>query len=770
MTDVSNGNTYYSANVTSQTQGYQNCGSSFVEYLEKRLAQPWAAVGFEDGNASSSQTNDTYTEFYDPNLRFDFEVRMSTSGTLSENERWGDEHTLTGNVTVPSGVTLKLWEDLDLNLKNGTNEYYVELSGGTIEVGDNISFSPYEITITDGGSLKGYYPSVASALSNASSGDVVHINSDYELDDHIEVQSGVTLMFESGTETTLNNYTITTATGSLYMNGGSVTPNIQRKNITGLRKGFYPTIASAISDASSGDDIYLDSESYTENVDMPSNVELHGAGRTATTINGDVTFDGVSSSKIINMTVNGDITVEGGSAYIHFVTAKDVIDIDLGAGHDVWEVYTQSSSYVSLTSTESMVDDVSSYNSVFRTIHASGSEVDANDGYFQNKTSYPVYAGNYSDIVLDAIEFCSNQGGNDDKDIYCSSTSEVDASDVTYFTICPAGVAGLGTITLDTTNCTACPSAKRNAEQIDEDNGEHDLTIAEGDTEAEKLFFEALLAYRSINKKKRENRSKENQHLIKYDAEYTVAAQKMKTVLDKHADSPFAIKALRYLDYCYRSLNRSDEFTIILNNMLEQSISRQMTYTAKRLLVSDLLRRQEYADAIVLLDELINSQDDVEEKQNLICRKGIIYDKYVKDYDAATDFYSQAIDLDAESPVAWDAQQRLDRMERDYRPGASEDETTGEALEFAAHNYPNPANPGTSIQYALPQDGHVSIRIYNINGQQVAELLSAEMPAGRHQVRWDGRNAVGHAAATGMYFYRIEFEDRVFSNKFLVLR
>jgi tetratricopeptide (TPR) repeat protein len=316
----------------------------------------------------------------------------------------------------------------------------------------------------------------------------------------------------------------------------------------------------------------------------------------------------------------------------------------------------------------------------------------------------------------------------------------------------------------------ACPSAKRNAEQIDEDNVENDLTIAKGNTEAEKLFHEALLAYRSINKKKRENRSTENQHLIKYDAEYTVAAQKMKTVLDKYSESPFAVKALRYIDYCYRSLNRSDEFTTILNGILKESISRQMTYTAKRLLVADLLRRKEYADAIILLDELINSQDDVEEKQNLICRKGIIYDKYIKDYDAATDFYSQVIDLDAESPVAWDAQQRLDRMERDYEPGASQEEPVGEELEFAAHNYPNPANPGTSIQYALPQDGHVSIRIYNINGQQVAELLSAEMPAGRHQVRWDGRSAVGTAVATGMYFYRVEFEDIVLSHKFLLLR
>lgn len=689
----------------------------------------------------------------------------TTSGTMSSNELVWTSTSLSGDVTVADGVTLTVYSTGTITL-NG----HSIICEGTGKVVNNGTISGCVANVTDGSDYKGYHPSISDALSNSSSGQTVNITWSSTLSDDLEVPSGVTLKFNGGTTTTLNTNKITTTSGSLYMNGGSVSPNIQHKNSSGIRKGFYPTIASAINASSSGEEVYLGAATYTEDVDMPGNFELSGAGRYSSIIDGDVTFDGVSSSKIINIGVEGDITVDGGSAYIHFVTAKDVIDIDLGSGHDIWEVYTQSSSYVSLTSTESMVDDVSNYNSVFRAIHASGSEVDANDGYFQNKTSYAVYAGNYSDIVLDAIEFCSNQGGSSsDKDIYCSSTSEVDASDVTYFTICPAGVYGSGTITLPGT-CTACPSAKRNAEQIDEDNCEHDLTIAEGNTEAEKLFNEALLAYRSINKKRRQNRSTENQHLIKYDAEYTVAAQKMKTVLDKHADSPYAVKALRYIDFCYRSLNRSDEFTNILNDMLKKSISKQMTYTAKRLLVADLLRRQEYADAIILLDELINGQDDVEEKQNLICRKGIIYDKYVKDYDAATDFYSQVIDLDAESPVAWDAQQRLDRMERDYQPGASEDETAGEDLEFAVHNYPNPANPGTSIQYALPQDGHVSIRIYNIKGQQVAELLSAEMPAGRHQVRWDGRNAVGQAAATGMYFYRVEFEDMVLSQKFLLLR
>ena len=85
-------------------------------------------------------------------------------------------------------------------------------------------------------------------------------------------------------------------------------------------------------------------------------------------------------------------------------------------------------------------------------------------------------------------------------------------------------------------------------------------------------------------------------------------------------------------------------------------------------------------------------------------------------------------------------------------------------------NYPNPFNQGTTIRYALPEAGLVSIRVYNMNGQRVADLVNADMPAGRHVVRWDGRTSAGQAAATGVYFYRLQFENRVLSRKFLLLR
>ena len=71
-------------------------------------------------------------------------------------------------------------------------------------------------------------------------------------------------------------------------------------------------------------------------------------------------------------------------------------------------------------------------------------------------------------------------------------------------------------------------------------------------------------------------------------------------------------------------------------------------------------------------------------------------------------------------------------------------------------NYPNPFNPTTTITYHLPKAAHVSLSVYNVAGQRVAELVSSQQSEGIHQAVWDGRDAAGVPVASGLYLYRIE--------------
>ena len=71
-------------------------------------------------------------------------------------------------------------------------------------------------------------------------------------------------------------------------------------------------------------------------------------------------------------------------------------------------------------------------------------------------------------------------------------------------------------------------------------------------------------------------------------------------------------------------------------------------------------------------------------------------------------------------------------------------------------NYPNPFNPTTTIQYALPRQSNVTMKIYNLLGQEIITLRNELQDAGTYNVVWDGRTTSGARIASGVYFYRIE--------------
>ncbi len=73
-----------------------------------------------------------------------------------------------------------------------------------------------------------------------------------------------------------------------------------------------------------------------------------------------------------------------------------------------------------------------------------------------------------------------------------------------------------------------------------------------------------------------------------------------------------------------------------------------------------------------------------------------------------------------------------------------------------ADNFPNPFNPTTTIQYALPQAADVELTVYNVLGQPVRTLVAEHQSAGRYAVEWDATNDSGHSLSAGMYFYRLQ--------------
>lgn len=73
-----------------------------------------------------------------------------------------------------------------------------------------------------------------------------------------------------------------------------------------------------------------------------------------------------------------------------------------------------------------------------------------------------------------------------------------------------------------------------------------------------------------------------------------------------------------------------------------------------------------------------------------------------------------------------------------------------------AQNVPNPFNPTTTIAFSLPETRHVSLTVFSADGRPVQTLVSKTLPAGPHEIEWNGRDARGHTVASGVYFYRLQ--------------
>ncbi len=93
-----------------------------------------------------------------------------------------------------------------------------------------------------------------------------------------------------------------------------------------------------------------------------------------------------------------------------------------------------------------------------------------------------------------------------------------------------------------------------------------------------------------------------------------------------------------------------------------------------------------------------------------------------------------------------------------------------EIIEFSASNYPNPFNPATTISYSLPQEGKVSLNIYNIKGQLVKQLIDGSQPEGYYEVVWNGKDNNEKSVSSGIYFYKLSTKDETIMKKMLMLK
>ena len=82
-----------------------------------------------------------------------------------------------------------------------------------------------------------------------------------------------------------------------------------------------------------------------------------------------------------------------------------------------------------------------------------------------------------------------------------------------------------------------------------------------------------------------------------------------------------------------------------------------------------------------------------------------------------------------------------------------------------SQNHPNPFNPVTQITFALPVPGHVTLEVFNITGQRVTVIADRQFGGGYHTLTWDGSGQ-----ASGVYFYRLQYDSVVETRKMVLMK
>ena len=86
--------------------------------------------------------------------------------------------------------------------------------------------------------------------------------------------------------------------------------------------------------------------------------------------------------------------------------------------------------------------------------------------------------------------------------------------------------------------------------------------------------------------------------------------------------------------------------------------------------------------------------------------------------------------------------------------------------EFALyHNYPNPFNPATTIEFSIPETQRVTLKVYNLMGQEAVTLVDGELQAGYHTTKWHAGNM-----ASGIYFYRLMSDKKAITQKMILMK
>lgn len=264
-----------------------------------------------------------------------------------------------------------------------------------------------------------------------------------------------------------------------------------------------------------------------------------------------------------------------------------------------------------------------------------------------------------------------------------------------------------------------------------------------------------------------ENTDTERVDVSKYTTDYKAEIDKFKNFIKSNPTSVFAKTSLNTTSHILGSLNDYEGMKTFLSGIINNKNLSPLIELAKLQMINYYNHKQDYSSALSLADEIIVAKDV---DKNLICRalysKGLLNEYSVDNKEEAIkNFNSVVNNYPDESLVKYAVRQLaglgIEVKEIKGQEAVPKQEVTG----YSISNYPNPFNPATTINYAIPKDGKVEIKVYDMLGREVATLVNEYKTAGKYEVTFNADNL-----SSGVYLYTIRAGDFSETKKLMLMK
>lgn len=710
-------------------------------------------------------------------------VSIATSGQTIEIN---GNIVLDQNETLPAGVTLVI------------NSGYFDLDGNTLTMGEGAEVVS-DICVKNGASIEGYYALVSDAMTRCASGEVVEVEGTHTIDDYyFQVPSGKTLKCLSGSELILrNNYWYLTIIGTL------IAENTTFRTSSGTWGGVYYAGSSGsltnceIYDAVLG--VYCNNSSPTiDNCEiydcMVKGIALVDANPTIEDCNihdceYGIYCDDDSNPTISSVTltdneygiycddsdptieyckIEGDVSVTSYGIYCYGSDPEiegDTIAADYG-------IYATNGSSPELR--DNIINKSVSEKGLYcysnsSPILADVQNGDGNNSFSGNFVSIAVHAVSSSYPVLGFTTCSPEEYGNnsfdygmvDDYLVRAESNSVVSAEHCWWGSSSPSSSLFYGTVDY-TPWLTSAPSSL--APNPEGNLFDQRFMLASAVPDGNEEVSEDLTQYYN-DQWDLDTKMSFLRYLISL-GEAEGIADLCKDII---FENPYAPEAFAALDMIYQ---------ISKNEKIKKDIDKEMFKTYLKTFEDNKSNKFLEANAMLLLAGLekdVKRMDKVyKEHKNTYMGKYALHHQFMyyiheeeDNMDLAREILNEMDEVYPDEEVTYEAHLR---MGDDVGNNGEEDEAQLVSTDIAeilpkeyvlSAAYPNPFNPQTTLEYALPVQSKVECCVFDLSGNLVKEF-SYNQNAGTHTITWDGSNV-----SSGIYLIRFVAEAQDGSNSFV---